>query len=135
MSSDPFLDPSQSPLSPPPDPAASPTLPARNPERVLALLSSPESPITSALTDFAGAGRGGGIFAGLGGVLPLVLREGTRQLADVPGAQIDQTLLELAKMLLGARSTDADPPVTLVVGPLTELPVAVAPEGPAHNED
>ena len=131
--SDPILDPSQSPLSPPPQETSGPALPARNPERVLALLSSPESPITSALTEFAGGGRGGGLLAGLGGALPLLLKEGSRQLAGVPGHEIDATLLELAKMLLGARSTDADPAAVLY---LEDAPGDyVVNVDPHHNAD
>lgn len=66
-----------------------------------------------------------------------MLEQGTRQIANIPAEQIDATLLELAKLLLGARSTDADPPVTLVVGPMVEVPVVGgdAAAEPHHNAD
>lgn len=133
MSSDPFLDPSQSPLSPDPQETTGPDLPAHNPERVLALLTLPESPITSALTDFAAGGKGGGLFSGLGAVIPLVLEQATRQLATVPAEQIDQTLLDLAKMLLMARSVDANPSVELHLV-FTPADVVLDPD-PHHNAD
>lgn len=103
-------------------------------------MTSPASPITSALRGFAGEGRGG-ILAGLAPMLPMLLDQAAGQLREMSAQEIDGALLFVAEACLGARSSDAGPRVELTV--ITEHDIesreemleAIASMAPAHNED
>lgn len=125
MSSDPLLDPSLSPI--PPEPTTDPflSLPERNPARLLTLLRSNESLITSAVADFAGGGSL--VAAGIAPLVPMLLEQAAGALADTDGQVIDDGLAAIAALCLRARSSQASP----VLRGEAEVHTA----GPHHNED
>ena len=131
------MDPSAlSPPQTPTDPFAN--LPPHNPDRLLALLTSAESLISSTVQDFAGGGRGGLAAAAIAPMVPMLLEQATGTLRGLPGEAIDDVLLNVATLLLKARSSDAAVQVDLhergTAADLVAMHERLA-ERPAHNED
>lgn len=81
---------------------------------------SPASPLTSALREFAGDGRGG-ILAGLAPMLPMLLEQGAGQLRGLSAEEIDGALLVVAQACIAARSTDAEGVVICAIVAATEV--------------
>lgn len=99
-------------------------------------MTSPESPITSALLGFAAEGRGG-ILAGVAPMLPMLLEQGAGQLRELSAEEVDGALLFIAQACLGARSVDADPSVVIarVTFDGADFDAIGRVAGPPHNED
>lgn len=133
MSSDPILDPSLSVIPPEPtDPFQG--LPASNPERAVALLTSAQSLISSALRDFGAGGSAGFAVAAIAPMAPLLVEQATAALRDLEGEVIDAALLNLAQMLVAARSTDAATAAVITTWERADEDFDVV-ERPPHNED
>lgn len=100
-------------------------------------MTSPGSPITSALRSFAAEGKGG-ILAGVAPMLPMLpmlLEQGAGQLRELSAAEVDGALLFIAQACLAARSVDADPAVDLVAVAVYDFDAIGRVAGPPHNED
>ena len=82
-------------------------------------MTSPASPLTSVLSDFAG-GSSRGLLAGVGPMIPALLNQAAAQLQGLSAEEIDGALTVLAEWLLAARSVRCDLEVL---------------EAPAHNLD
>lgn len=102
-------------------------------------MTSPASPLTSALQGFAAEGRGG-LLAGLGPMLPMLLDQAAGLLREMSAEEIDGALLFVAQACLGARSVDAEP--TVVIATIEGEPqdvaafaAALGADRPPHNED
>ena len=137
MSSDPILDPSLTFMAPEPPPNPFLDLPPRNPERALALLTWGKSQASSAVQGFAGAGSGtaGLAAAALAPLVPMLIDQAAAALRGLDAETIDGALLNVAELLLAARSADAGVRAELVMYEISDETPATSAERPAHNED
>lgn len=102
-------------------------------------MTSPASPLTSALQEFTADGKGG-ILASLAPMLPMLLGQAAGLLREMPAEEVDAYLLFAAQACLGARSVDAEP--TVVIATIEGEPqdvaafaAALSAERAPHNED